>query len=223
MSGADDPLSAQRLAAMRQAYRREGLDPEAIAANWTDQLRTWLADAERGGIIEPNAMVLSTLGADGAPSSRTVLLKGIDDGGLVFFTNYGSRKARDLEGDPRAAALFPWYDVHRQVHAEGTVARIPAADSDAYWASRPRGSQLGALASPQSQVIASRDVLEEAAAELAARYGDDEPIPRPEHWGGYRLVPHAVEFWQGRADRLHDRLRFRRAGDGSWACERLAP
>jgi pyridoxamine 5'-phosphate oxidase len=218
----EDPFSSQRLAAMRQAYRREGIDPGALAAAWTDQLRAWLGDAEQGGIVEPNAMVLSTVGADGAPSARTVLLKGIDDGGLVFFTNYGSRKALELAGNPRAAALFPWYDVHRQVHAEGIVERISDADSDAYWAGRPRGSQIGALASPQSQVIDSRQVLEDAAAELLARHPEGA-IPRPAHWGGMRLVAHAVEFWQGRADRLHDRIRYRRTDGDAWTIERLAP
>ena len=218
----DDPLSSQRLAAMRQAYRREGVDTPNLAGTWVEQLRHWLADAERGGIIEPNAMVLSTVGADGAPSARTVLLKGIDHDGLVFYTNHNSRKGRELAGDPRATALFPWYDVHRQVHAEGPVEQLPAADSDAYWASRPLGSQLGAAASPQSQVIPSRATLDDAVAELKTRHGDG-PIPRPPHWGGFRLVPHAVEFWQGRADRLHDRLRYRCTDAGTWVVERLAP
>jgi pyridoxamine 5'-phosphate oxidase len=216
----DDPFSSRRLAEMRQAYRREGIGPEGLAATWTDQLRAWLAVAEQGGIIEPNAMVLSTVGADGAPSARTVLLKGIEDGGLVFFTNYGSRKAVELAGDPRAAALFPWYDVHRQVHAEGVVERLPDADSDAYWAGRPRGSQIGALASPQSHVVPDRAALEAARDALQERYPDS--VPRPERWGGYVVMPDTVEFWQGRPDRLHDRLRYRRAG-GVWVTERLAP
>jgi pyridoxamine 5'-phosphate oxidase len=218
----DDPLSSQRLAAMRQAYRREGLDASELAPTWLDQLRLWLADAERGGIIEPNAMVLGTVGPDGAPSARTVLLKGVDHDGLVFYTNRDSRKGRELAREPRASALFPWYDVHRQVHAEGTVEPLPDADSDAYWATRPPGSQLGSAASPQSQVIDSRADLDTACAALRERHGDG-PIPRPPHWGGMRLVPHTVEFWQGRADRLHDRLRYRRTDDGSWVVERLAP
>ena len=219
---ADDPLSSQRLAAMRQAYRRSGIDTSDLAATWVEQLRAWLADAERGGIIEPNAMVLSTVGPDGAPSARTVLLKGIDHDGLVFYTNLESRKGRELAAEPRASALFPWYDVHRQVHAEGTVERLSDADSDAYWASRPPGSQLGSAASPQSQVIASREILDEAVARLREQHGDG-PVPRPPHWAGLRLVPHAVEFWQGRADRLHDRLRDRRTDDDGWVVERLAP
>jgi len=218
----EDPFSSQRLAAMRQAYRREGMDAGDLAGTWVEQLRRWLADAERGGIIEPNAMVLSTVGADGAPSARTVLLKGIDHDALVFYTNLESRKGHELAAEPRASALFPWYDVHRQVHAEGTVERLPDADADAYWASRPPGSQLGSAASPQSQVIESRAVLDEAVARLRDQHGDG-PVPRPPHWAGLRLVPHSVEFWQGRADRLHDRLRYRRTDDGAWVIERLAP
>lgn len=217
----DDPLAAERLAAMREVYTRAGLDESALAPTWLDQLRLWLADADRDGILEPNAMVLATAGPDGAPAARTVLLKGLDERGLVFHTNYWSRKGRDLAGNPKAGIVFPWYQLQRQVHVEGTVERIPERDSDAYWASRPRGSQIGAAASAQSQVIGSRAELEAAAAALEARHAG-APIPRPESWGGILLVPHAVEFWQGRPDRLHDRLRFR-IDDGTWVVERLAP
>ena len=221
MSGDSDPLAVQRLAAMRRQYRTTGFDVGDLAPTWCEQLRAWLADASRGGIIEPNAMVLATAGEDCAPSARTVLLKGLDHDGLVFYTNYTSRKGRDLAANPRAGLVFPWYELQRQVHAEGTVERIPEADSASYWASRPHGSQIGAAASPQSQVLGSRQELDDAAAALEQRFAGG-PVPRPEHWGGLRLVPHTVEFWQGRADRLHDRLRYRQAEDG-WVVERLAP
>jgi pyridoxamine 5'-phosphate oxidase len=216
-----DPLGPQRLAAMRRSYVAGGLDEPELEPTWLEQLRCWIADAARHELLEPNAMVLATAGADGSPSARTVLLKALDEHGLVFFTNYDSRKSAHLEENPRAAILFPWHPLQRQVHIEGAVERIPAADSDSYWEVRPRGSQIGALASPQSQVIGSRAELEAAAGELLSRY-DNQPVPRPEHWGGYRVVPDSVEFWQGRLDRLHDRLRFRRDGE-HWAVERLAP
>ena len=206
---------------MRRSYVEGGLDEADLASTWLGQLRTWLADAARHDLLEPNAMILATAGADGVPSARTVLLKAFDEHGLVFFTNYESRKGVQLAENPRAAILFPWHQLQRQVHVEGSVERIPAADSDSYWETRPPGSKIGALASPQSQVITSRDVLEAAAGELRSRY-DNHTVPRPEHWGGYRVVPDSVEFWQGRLDRLHDRLRFRREGR-DWLVERLAP
>jgi pyridoxamine 5'-phosphate oxidase len=215
-----DPLAPERLAAMRREYQQGGLDATDLAADPLEQLRRWLADAQRGGILEPNAMVLATAGADGAPSARTVLLKGLDAGGLVFHTNYASRKGRQLAENPRAALLFPWVELQRQVELAGRVERLSEADSDAYWATRPHGSQLGSAASAQSQVIASRAELDEAYRALAQRHPD--AVPRPAHWGGFRLVPDQVEFWQGRLDRLHDRLRYRRAGD-AWVIERLAP
>lgn len=218
---AEDPFGPQRLAAMRRSYVEGGLDESELAPTWLEQLRRWMADAARHDVLEPNAMVLATAGADGVPSARTVLLKGLDEHGLVFFTNYDSRKGGQLSENPRAAILFPWHALQRQVHVEGTVARIPAADSDAYWATRPHGSMIGALASPQSEVIGSRDKLEAAAGELLSRY-DNQTVPRPAHWGGYRLTPSSVEFWQGRLDRLHDRLRYRRDA-GAWIVERLAP
>ena len=210
----DDP---QFLAAMRRQYVTEGLCEEDLEPTWLAQLRAWLDDAARHELLEPNAMILATDG----PSARTVLLKGLDERGLVFFTNYTSRKAGQLEAGGRAALLFPWHPLQRQVHVEGTVERVSAEESDAYWASRPHGSQIGALASPQSQVIAGREELEARAGELASRY-DNQEVPRPEHWGGYRVTPETVEFWQGRLDRLHDRLRYRRDGD-AWVVERLAP
>ena len=210
----DDP---QFLAAMRRQYVTEGLCEEDLAPTWLAQLRSWIDEASRHELLEPIAMILATDG----PSARTVLLKGLDDRGLVFFTNYTSRKAAQLEESGRAALLFPWHPLQRQVHVEGAVERIAPEESDAYWASRPHGSQIGALASPQSQVIAGREELEAAAGELASRY-DNREVPRPQHWGGYRVAPETVEFWQGRLDRLHDRLRYRRDGD-AWVVERLAP
>lgn len=217
----DDPLAAVRLAAMRRSYEQGGLDEADLAPTWLEQLRAWLADAEEHGILEPNAMVLATAAPDAAPAVRTVLLKGLDERGLVFHTNHGSRKGRQLAANPRAAVVFPWHALGRQVHVEGLTERIAEEDSDAYWADRPRGSQLGSAASPQSEVIGSRAELEAAVAALEAAH-PGAPVPRPAHWGGVRIVPEAVEFWQGRRDRLHDRLRFRRA-DGAWVVERLAP
>ena len=199
------------------------MDESDLAHDWLAQLGQWLSEAESAGAIEPGAMVLSTASADGAPSVRHVLLKGLDERGLTFFTNYGSRKGRELDANPRAALLFHWRDpVHRQVVVDGTVERLAPEESDAYFATRPHGSRLGAVASPQSSVIESRDELDRRYEELARRHPEGDPPPRPDWWGGYRVAPTAVEFWQGRPNRLHDRLRFRRA-DGGWIVERLAP
>jgi pyridoxamine 5'-phosphate oxidase len=209
------------LAGLRRSYEREGLDERALAPTWHAQVERWLADALAAELLEPNAMVLATSDPDGRPSARTVLLKGVDERGFIFFTNLGSRKGREIDANPRAALVVPWLALQRQVVVAGSVERLGPAESDAYFASRPRGSQLGALASPQSQVIPGREVLERARDELAERLGDG-PVPRPEAWGGLRVVPDSVEFWQGRPDRLHDRLRFRRDGE-AWVVERLAP
>jgi pyridoxamine 5'-phosphate oxidase len=210
------------LAAMRHAYQRDGLDEGALAADWLTQFRRWLADAVRAALAEPNAMVLATATTDGRPSARTVLLKGVDERGFVFYTHHTSRKGTELAANPVASLVFPWHPMQRQVIIGGAVERVDDAESDAYFASRPYGSRLGALASPQSAVIGSRAELETARAELAARYPEGTPVPRPASWGGLRVVPDTVEFWQGRPDRLHDRLRFRRAG-GGWVVERLGP
>jgi pyridoxamine 5'-phosphate oxidase len=210
------------MAAWRREYTAVGLYESDLADDPDTQLARWLAEARTAGLPEPNAMVLSTVGADGAPSSRMVLLKGLDDGGLVFYTNYGSRKGRDLAANPRCCLLFPWQPLQRQVRVEGVARRLSAEVSDRYFATRPRGAQLGAWASRQSTMVANREELEDAYAAAQARWADADPVPRPEEWGGFVLDPHTVEFWQGRPDRMHDRLRYRRTGE-AWFVERLAP
>ena len=208
---------------MRRSYELGGLDEGDLAPTWTAQFRRWFDDATAGGVGEPNAMVLATAGADGRPDARLVLLKGLDDTGLRFFTSYDSAKGRQLAANPYGSLVFPWHDLQRQVRLNGPVRRIDDAESDAYFATRPWGSQLSAAVSPQSQAIASRAVLEATRAELAERHPEGDAVPRPENWGGYRLEPEVVEFWQGRRDRMHDRLVYRRDADGTWRIERLAP
>ena len=208
---------------MRRGYGRRGLDEAALASTWLEQLTAWIAEAVRLEVREPNAMVLATAAPDGAPAARIVLLRGLDERGLAFYTNLSSRKGHELESNPRASLAFAWLDLERQVRAEGTVEPVADEEADAYFASRPRGSQLAALASPQSKVIGSREELEDRYAELAERHPEGTPVARPAWWGGRRLVPSSVEFWQGRENRLHDRLRYRREAGGTWVVERLAP
>jgi pyridoxamine 5'-phosphate oxidase len=210
------------IAAMRRDYMDRGLLEDAVLAEPLAQFERWFEDARRAGIHEPNAMTLATVGADGEPSARVVLLKGLDARGLAFFTNLESRKARQIAANGRAAAVFWWGPLARQVRFEGSVETVADAEADAYFASRPRGSQIGAWASPQSQVIAERATLDAAARRYDERFAAGA-VPRPPFWGGLRLVPERVEFWQGQTDRLHDRLRYRRGADGSWRLERLAP
>ena len=198
------------------------LDESDLAGSWLEQFERWQAEFAAAGAHEPTAMVLATAAADGQPSARTVLLKGVDGRGFEFFTNLGSRKGRELAENPRASLLFPWYELQRQVVVVGTVEPVDPARADAYFASRPYGSRIGAHASRQSSVIAGRSALEEAEADLQARYPPDRPVPRPEHWSGFRVVPASVEFWQGRPNRLHDRLRFR-LEEQRWIVERLSP
>ena len=184
---------------------------------------TWFQDAYDAGLIEPAAMTLATANVGGAPSARVVLLRGFDERGFVFFTNYESHKAQELAQNPRAALVLLWAPLQRQIRIEGSVKKTTAAESDAYFAQRPRGHRLGALVSPQSQVIPSREFLEIRLTDLETQYPPGVDVPRPEMWGGYRVVPALIEFWQGRRNRLHDRLRWRRQPDGSWTRERLAP
>lgn len=208
------------IASLRKSYERDALDEEASAADPLTQFDTWLQQAIAGQLPEPNAMTLATVGEDGRPSSRVVLIKGYDARGIVWYTNYDSRKGRELAAHPFASLQFHWVELERVVRIEGRVEKTSAEESDAYYATRPLDSRLGAWASPQSQVIASRAVLVANAAKAAATHGLHPP--RPPHWGGYRLVPDRWEFWQGRKSRLHDRLRYR-LQDGQWQRERLAP
>src|SRR5712691_4365299 len=208
------------LAALRQEYMRSGLLEKDLAPDPFTQFGDWFDEALRSGIALPNAMTLATATKKGRPSARAVLLKGFDAQGFVFYTNYRSRKGRELEENPQAMLLFCWKELERQVGIEGRVARVSAAESDAYFASRPLGSRLSAVVSPQSEPVASREILETSLEGAAKRWRDSPQ--RPPHWGGYRLAPERFEFWQGRKDRLHDRLCYRKAG-GTWKIERLAP
>jgi pyridoxamine 5'-phosphate oxidase len=215
-------MTGMKLADLRQEYMRAGLAEADAHADPLVLFERWLRDARAAGVPLANAMTLATVSPAGAPSARVVLLKDIEEGGFVFYTNYLSRKGRELAARPLACLVFLWSELERQVRVEGRVTPTPAVDSDEYFASRPLGARLSAWASAQSEVVPDRTTLEHAFAAMRARHG--EQPPRPPHWGGYRLVPDALEFWQGRADRLHDRLRYRRAVDGAdWTLERLAP
>ena len=208
------------VANLRKSYEKAELDESASAADPLHQFQRWLEEALAAQLPEPNAMTLATVGEDGRPSTRVVLIKGVDERGLVWYTNYNSRKGHELALHPQAALQFHWVELERVVRIEGRVERTSEAESDAYYASRPLDSRLGAWASPQSQVISSRTVLVTAAAQAALRHALYPP--RPPHWGGFRLQPDGWEFWQGRKSRLHDRLRYRLEA-GAWVRERLAP
>ena len=209
------------LADLRKDYALSGLHEKDLAKDWFRQFMKWFQEAEAAKLTEPNAMTLSTATRDGKPSGRTVLLKGVDGRGFVFYSNYESRKGRELEANPHAALVFPWLAIERQVIVEGTVTKIAREESEAYFHSRPRASQLGAWVSQQSAIISGRALLEESMKALDQKYAG-QVVPLPPNWGGWRLAPETVEFWQGRRSRLHDRLRYRRVKDG-WAIERLAP
>jgi pyridoxamine 5'-phosphate oxidase len=209
------------LADLRKEYSLSGLVEKDLARDPFRQFEKWFQEAEAAKLTEPNAMTLATVGKDGRPSARTVLLKGLDGRGFTFFSNYESRKGRELELNPHVSLVFPWIALERQVLVEGTVTKISREESDAYFHSRPRASQLGAWVSQQSAIISGRSVLEESMKALEKKYAGAE-VPLPPHWGGWRVAPETVEFWQGRRSRLHDRLRYRRNQDG-WTVERLAP
>lgn len=208
------------IAALREDYKRETLLEADLHQDPIEQFRRWFGQALAAKLAEPNAMTLATVDQHSQPAARIVLLKGLDADGLTFFTNYESRKGQELAQQPKAAVLFCWLELERQVRIEGIVEKVSAQESDDYFAVRPTLSRLGAWASPQSRVLANREVLEEAMKQFQQDYGDNPP--RPPHWGGYRLKPHRLEFWQGRRSRLHDRLQYTKS-DSGWRIERLAP
>lgn len=210
------------LAGLREEYRRGGLSEEQAGDCPLTLFHRWMEEAINSGLPEPNAMVLATSTPDGLPSARLVLLKALDQRGFTFFTNYESRKGRELAVNPLGALVFPWHALDRQVRIEGAVEKVTTEESDEYFKTRPLGSRLGAWASRQSEVIPNREFLERQHAELMLRYPDGN-VPRPSNWGGYRLIPVMIEFWQGRPNRLHDRIRFTQQGESRWKRERLAP
>ena len=213
------------IAAAREEYTRGGLVESDLLPDPIAMFRRWYDEAHEVGLHEPNAMVVSTVSADFAPSARLVLLKGVSEQGFVFYTNTGSRKGTELAGNPRVALLFPWHPLERQVRVDGTATLLPRAEVDAYFAVRPRGSQLGAWASHQSSVVSGREELAAAYDDAERRYADGD-VPTPDEWGGYLVHPESVEFWQGRPGRMHDRLVYRRSvdsGPDGWRTERLAP
>jgi pyridoxamine 5'-phosphate oxidase len=209
------------IAALRREYADGGLAEAALAPEPLAMFGLWFAEAHAAGLYEPNAMVVSTASVDGTPSSRMVLLKGVSEAGFVFYTNLGSRKGRELAANPRCSLLFPWHPLERQVRVEGPATALSPEDVAAYFATRPRGAQLGAHASRQSRPVADRAELEAAYDDAATRFADSD-VPVPDEWGGYRVRPEVVEFWQGRPGRMHDRLVYRRVAEG-WLVERLAP
>lgn len=210
------------LADLRKDYSLAGLTEKDLARDPFRQFEKWFQEAEAAKIPEPNAMTLATSAKDGRPSARTVLLKGLDGRGFVFYSNYESRKGRELEANPQVTLLFPWIALERQVTIEGTVTKVAREESEAYFHSRPRASQLGAWVAQQSSIISGRALLEDNMKALEKKYAGAE-VPMPPNWGGWRVAPETVEFWQGRRSRLHDRLRYRRTKDGAWSVERVAP
>lgn len=216
-------LSPAQLAALRQEYSLRSLHRDDLSGDALEQFRLWLHEAHEKDLLEPNAMTLGTVDSAGQPWTRTVLLKGVDERGFVFFTNYESAKGQQIDASPRVALTFWWGGMERQVNITGTITRTSREESEAYFHSRPESSQLGAWASAQSTVVDGRKVLEEKFAQARSRFPEDEPIPLPPYWGGYIVAPHTVEFWQGQRSRLHDRLRYTREEAGGWKIERLSP
>lgn len=215
--------SNSKIEQLRRDYSAHTLEMQEVNPDPVDQFQQWLEEALNAEVPEPNAMTLSTATTNGVPSARIVLLKGITDGSFVFYTNYNSRKGQELRANPRAALTFLWHELQRQVRIEGRVEPLMGDESTRYFQSRPKGSQIGAWASPQSNEIPSREVLQARVKELEQAYAEEVSLPRPEHWGGYRVVPVQIEFWQGRSSRLHDRIHYSREEDGSWTLARLAP
>ncbi|MEJ8802311.1 pyridoxamine 5'-phosphate oxidase [Pontibacter sp. H249] len=215
-------LSYKKIADIRTNYSKQDLTEASVAANPIDQFHEWLNEAIAAEVEEPTAFVLSTVSPEGKPSARVVLLKELSSQGFTFFTNYSSRKGQELEHSPSGCFTFFWPALERQVRVEGQIKKVSAEESESYFHSRPRGSQIGAWASPQSKVIKSREELQHADEAFTAKFSDTEVIPRPEHWGGYLLQPERIEFWQGRPNRLHDRILYQNA-DGNWQISRLAP
>ena len=214
--------TSKGIANLRQEYAQHILNEECVNANPIEQFRTWFDEALKAEIKEPNAMALGTVSKDGLPSVRIVLLKGFDDRGFVFFSNYNSHKAQDLEANPHAAITFLWLGLERQIRIEGKVEKVSAAESDEYFNSRPFGSRLGAWSSPQSQEISKQELIDSEES-YKERFTDENSVPRPPHWGGYRIIPNKIEFWQGRPSRMHDRILYTLNADGSWKLSRLAP
>lgn len=207
---------------LRQDYRSAFLLEKDVENNPFKQFEKWFSEAVKANVLEPNAMTLATATKEGLPSARVVLLKGFDDEGFTFFTNYNSEKGKQIEDNPKAALTFFWGDVERQIRIEGDIKKISVQESEEYFHSRPKGSQVGAIVSPQSEVIPNREFLENNLALLTETYSNKE-VTKPEHWGGYKVIPHTIEFWQGRSNRLHDRILFSLTTEGSWKIERLAP
>jgi len=212
----------QTLADLRQEYKKHQLSEDMVLSDPITQFNVWFQEALKGGVIEPNAFVLATVGDDNRPSARVLLLKGVENGGCVFYTNYGSQKSKELVANPQASMCFLWLELERQVRISGAVSKISREESDIYFHSRPRESQIGAWVSPQSQVIHSRQELESRLETFSHSFKDGE-VPLPDNWGGYILYPDEIEFWQGRPNRLHDRILYSKSDDNSWKIQRLAP